>query len=789
MLKRSERILICLIFVSFVLYFASTVIGNAYAMNIMSPVTVFCVFVLLVSELGRLGPFKWSSVAMAGGIFTWFVGDILFFLNEHVVTDNVLLGHVTDYIYYLPNGFFAVCITIYMISMLKDKRSEQAFLMTNTFCFAIIGFVIIYRYHMYATGAHPGLAHWKELLFFFVSFYTIMMCAQLFSYIGWESIFKGTVSTNVGVLGYAVLDIEYDFVHSLGLDAENDFSNLLYVFFIVLMGVGTTIQINRNYIFEFKKVDFSKDATRKRSYLAIVFIIATIISVAMGVMPLLLGLFVLITLLSYLITNFILHSGYLNEKLIEQERKQKILLEQEIANKTQDLEDANNKLKEKTNALEFANENLLILSSTDILTGLKNRRNSVHFIQNLWHESKNNNKKFAVFCIDLNHFKPINDTYGHEMGDRVLAEFGRRLNNLPEGFTSFRMGGDEFLVCYENLEDESQADWVADTLRKLFNTPIIYDTYIFNLSASIGGAIYPNDSEDYNTLIKYADTAMYDVKNSFSKDGYKFFNPRMTEIIDRKKAITDAVSNAVADRDFILYYQPQINADTCEIQGFEVFPHLKGDMEDVSPSDLVPIAEECGLMSSLGNWIAKSALADITELNKRFDKNVGFTINLSPLQLADADFMEALKGLTSEYGFDTEKITLDISNEVIMGATASAKNTLAEFHNYGFRLSLNDFGGKNLNLSYLMECKIDYIKLSRNLISGIEDDEKNRLLINAIVSLATTMGISVIAVGIEKENEMEILRQMGIQLMQGYLISKPAQKEEIEELLKNRESE
>ncbi len=769
MLKLSEFFLSFLIAVSFVVYTVSTFVGSDFMMDLTSPIIVAFVLALLISELPRLGPFKKSTFAMILGISLWFVGDVLYLVSDFIQAEEESLTVLADRIYLYPDACFAICISIYMISELRKNKLELALLMTNTLCFAIIGFVVIYRLHLFLAGASNTQIHYEELFFFFVSFYNIMMCVQLFIRIGKENLFKGTNFTIIGILGYATLDIYYDFMLALGNNPENIYLNLFYVLFIVLLVTGTTIQIYQEYEFSFKSRDFSKAATKRRFIIMSTVLLLDIIAMATGFLPLTFGLIVVITILSYLITNYVMYSERLDQLMIVYEREQNSILEKKIEEKTKDL--------------AKANEDLRILSVTDVLTGLQNRRSSISFLNELSFDALHNGNCFAIFCIDLNHFKPVNDTYGHEIGDKVLAEFGKRLKELPPRYHCFRVGGDEFLACFTDVLGFSEVEEAADVIRNLFNTPIIYENYIFVLSASIGVAIFPRDTRDYEQLLSYGDAAMYEIKNSRNKDGYKFFDSKMTTAIEKQYSIAKAVKSSVPEEDFMLYYQPQVDTDSGEILGVEIYPHLKGEMESVSPSDLIPIAEEAGIMTRLGIWIVKEAFETISNWNKKYDLDMGFSINLSPLQLLDAELIEALETLGNQYGIDKGKVILDISNEVIVGASGSARDTMEALHNFGYKLSLNDFGGNNINLSYLMDCGINCIELSRKLIAVVEKDEKTKTLIESIIKFATTMGIDVSAVGIETKSQFELLKSMGVRKMQGYLLCKPVNHDAFEEVI------
>ena len=380
-------------------------------------------------------------------------------------------------------------------------------------------------------------------------------------------------------------------------------------------------------------------------------------------------------------------------------------------------------------------------------------------------------------------FKPVNDTYGHEMGDRVLHEFGKRMKNLPAEYDSFRTGGDEFLIIKRLSEHENDLTDVAKTIQKVFDTAIIYDTYIFNLSASLGISIYPDDSTDIRDVMQYADTAMYAVKHSENKDDYKFFSKDLIHLLSLQQSIRERLKEAVPKRDFTIYYQPQIDTTNGEIIGFEAFPHIKGDMEYLSPSEIIPVAEEVGIMSSLGLWLVTTALSQVKEWEKIGHKEYSLTVNLSPLQLIDNNYFEPLKDYMDKEDIEHSSLILDIANSVIMGSASSAKKCMKALHDEGFMLSLNDFGGDDINLSYVLECGFNGIKLSRSLIAELGTDTRSKILIDSIMALSENMKIDVTAVGVETKDQENALKDLGITKVQGYLYYKPVTADEIEKII------
>ncbi len=768
--EKFENLTIFAIFFLYMVYAIGTFINNDYLIAFTSPLITLLLVLLLVPQIKDLGPFKWSTVFMALGIFSWAFCDLVSIVMYFILGVEQLPLFIYM-IYVLPHIFFALTMTVYMFGQLYKRKSDLLNFMTNTFCIAIIGFVLIHKIVLDTIGEIDSFLQYFQLLLFFLLFYTLTMVFQMFYLMGIKSIFKPTTITGYGVLFYTLLGLHYNYLSTIGEDPENKFTNLAFIFFMIMMGLGTTIQLRRRYDFKYQSWSYTRDAVLGRILYVIAAIIFDIAAMISGLLSQIEGFYILIVLIAYVLMAFILRSQMLSNELLDQKIKQNTILEERVL--------------EKTKGLEKANEHLKFISSTDVLTGLYNRRYGWEYIKAAMAIATDRDTKVAIYSIDLNKFKPINDTYGHEMGDRVLEEFGKRLLALPEKFTAFRQGGDEFMVCCENITEKGEAEQEASMLQELFAKPIMYETYIFNLSASIGIAIFPDDSDDEESIIQYADAAMYTIKHSKNKNGYCFFDSKMVAIVSRKRKITERLKNASPDKEFVLYFQPQINFTEKTMTGIEAFPHLSGDMEHVSPSEIVPIAEEAGFMGKLGLWIMDQSMNYVNNWEKENGQKLSLTVNLSPLQLINADFVDDLEKLREKHGIEAGRVILDVANEVIMGAAGSAKESLKKLHEIGYRLSLNDFGGDDINLSYVLECHFDDIKLSRKLVSASNTKESALQLIKSILGIAGPMNINVIAVGIETTKEAELMKSMGITKMQGYLYGKPVRSDEFKDSVKD----
>lgn len=760
-MENKKRLIITAFIILFVLNIIFTITGNEFFVELTAPFALFMAFLLFTVSLGNLGVHRFSASFIGLAILCLVVCDIVRFLN-HFILGGEPYSNLLRFVYVLPSLLYALNETIYFWNKLKKRPRDYSFILVNTFTISVISFVIQYSFYVKVAGKVTSLLEFSYLLFIMIASYTVMMCIQTFYLLEWKDMFKATNLITIGILVYEVLDIQYVFKQAAGYEPDSYLGDLAYMLCVFLMALGTSIQVEKKYTFELKKIKFDSQSIKIRLAVAVSGIVASFILMVLGVIGSEENANIIIAILSFTVMNYLLYTEAMNEQ-------QSILLEKKVREKTMELQKSNNLL--------------MIVSSTDLLTGLYNRRYGREILENLVEDE--DCKVFVLYNIDLNLFKPINDTYGHEMGDRVLEEFGRRMNELPPEFISIRTGGDEFLIVQKLEDEDADLKQTAEMLCEIFRTPVQYETYCFNLSASIGIAVYPQDSKDISELMTYCDTAMYDVKSSGHKDGYRFFNSNLVQSVSIKDTIRKTLEAMEPERDFVLYFQPQVDASTKEIVGVEAFPHLKGDMEKVSPGKIIPVAEETGVMSKLGIWIVRDALTRVDKWNKEYGKNISLTVNLSPLQLIDADYSKALTDIVNELEINPSMLILDVANDVVMGAANSAKDSMRNLKERGFVLSLNDFGGEDINLSYVYDCGFDGLKLSRSLVAAKGEDARAKTLVRTIMSIAREMGITVTAVGIEEEEQAQAMYELGVTSLQGYKYGRPERAEEIEKKLKN----
>ncbi len=762
----TKKYVLISVIISYLLLVISTFLGKELLMEIFSPAVCMLSFTLLYLCIYDIPEFGAQILTLGLGILCWGIGDIIRLLS-HIALNIDPLNTFVRTMYVFPNYFFGVALFLYVRRKLNKRNIYR--MLADAFVLAIIGFVILRKLLtiLSANTSIPFASYVRTMLYFFVNSVIVILVIHLVRMVKGLNMTNPLAMVPFSILGFIILDFQYTYKEALGQEAENVYFDLIYILFMILMCIGVYWQVDHAHNFEVRAYEYTK-AEKYLLRFQIVFIV--LMDIVLYLIRFLSSnefFYILIAVLAYWIMSTTFEKALLDETLLKHQQDLNRKLEEQVEQKTLDL--------------KIANENLEKLSSTDMLTGLYNRRYSNIFINKLVEDYTKSEQRFAVFCIDLNHFKPINDTYGHDMGDRVLAEFGHRMLRLPKNQIAFRTGGDEFMIVQCDLINRNEVLDAAQKLQKLLNTPIALDTYSFNLSGSVGIALYPNDSNDPDLIQQYADAAMYTVKRSGNKDGFRFFDKGLIAMVEKRKQLELIMEKSVPEKDFFLHYQPIMNLERGRIIGAEVFPRLKTATDfDYNAADIISIAEENGLMGELGKWIISEALRQVLKWNKKYDLDLISSLNLSALQLLDASFISHLKNEVNSTGYHINRLGLDISTNVMLNTEDSSKEALKDLHDFGFALCLNDFGGGELSLSNFLDCHFSVIKISHSLVEKAAGNDDALLLIKSIKAMADTMGMRTCAVGVESTEQADELKTIGIHHAQGYLYGKPCSAEEFE---------
>ena len=421
----------------------------------------------------------------------------------------------------------------------------------------------------------------------------------------------------------------------------------------------------------------------------------------------------------------------------------------------------------------------------DALTSLPNRN---LFLQKLEHEMRacdRSNLSLALLYIDLDRFKDVNDTLGHDMGDLLLIEISSRLKKtLRETDTVSRLSGDEFTVILGQIDDPLSVQPLCQQLLDELARSYQLDNEKVFLTASIGVTFYPQDSKDIDVLQRNGDQAMYAAKGN-GRNSFHFFTPELQERAVRKRKMIKDLRDAMQQEQFEIYYQPIVDMKNNQLTKAEALLRWHNPESGmVSPSVFIPIAEETGLIADIGNWVFYSATEQASRWRDQFDIDFQVSINTSPLQWIDeAAAMNQWFSHLQQIGLSGQAMTVEITEGLLMDANDKITNRLLDFRDAEVQVSIDDFGTGYSSLSYLKQFDIDYLKIDQSFVRNLDHDKNDLALCEAIIVMAHKLGIKVIAEGVETETQGQLLKDFDCDYGQGYLYSRPVAAKDFEALL------
>jgi diguanylate cyclase (GGDEF)-like protein/PAS domain S-box-containing protein len=413
------------------------------------------------------------------------------------------------------------------------------------------------------------------------------------------------------------------------------------------------------------------------------------------------------------------------------------------------------------------------LAFHDSLTNLPNRRSFMNQLRSEVMDRKFSKSKLSVFFIDLDNFKSINDQWGHDAGDLVLKEAAKRIRSVirPTDIAA-RFGGDEFVVMLKDVQDEEDVISVVQRMLNQFQNPINESGQDYTLTCSIGVAHYPNHGESSEDLIKNADTALYYVKER-GKNDFMIFNQLMEHQSLERRILENALRQGIKEQQFYLEYQPKINMSTNELIGMESLVRWKHpDLGVIPPGKFIPLAEEAGLIVPLGEWILRESCRQASAWQDRGYPPLILSVNVSVRQLEDLNFVDKVKTILHETGLDPQWLELEIT-ESVLANVKSTISILKEIQKLGIHISVDDFGTGYSSLSYIKELPIDTLKIDQSFVKDIHTNKESKEIAKAIINLANSIGLNVIAEGVELKEHVDELSKDGILLGQGYYYSRP----------------
>jgi polar amino acid transport system substrate-binding protein len=426
------------------------------------------------------------------------------------------------------------------------------------------------------------------------------------------------------------------------------------------------------------------------------------------------------------------------------------------------------------------------LAYYDLLTGLPNRLMLEKRIDELISLCSRNEQKFGVLFLDLDNFKKVNDTLGHQAGDGLLVEVGKRLQSGVRKYDIIaRLGGDEFVIVLLDIKKPRNIGRFAERLIKLFDEPFVIKGHTIYVSPSIGITVYPDDGENTGDMMQNVDTAMYKAKYN-GKNNYQFFNNIMREELTKKVNIEKYLRRALANEEFSLNYQPLINSKSGKIRGFEALIRWTcPEIGNVPPSEFIPIAEECGLIIPIGEWVLKTACLKKKQWEKQYASKALISVNISALQFKQNDFVNKVRSILVQTGLSPEYLELEITESILINCLDDIVKKLKELRKMGIRISLDDFGTGYSSLNYLRILPLDTLKIDKTFIHTINAKSKDNHFVRSIVSLVQKYNLDIVAEGVETQEQLDYLTKCRCNYVQGYLLGRPVTEHDTIVILNN----
>ena len=376
----------------------------------------------------------------------------------------------------------------------------------------------------------------------------------------------------------------------------------------------------------------------------------------------------------------------------------------------------------------------------------------------------------AVFCLDLDRFKSINDTLGHPIGDALLRKVAERLSTVAaEGDVVARLGGDEFTILKPGVTDRAEAGAFAARIVDLVGRTYVLEGHMLNVGPSVVVTLAPLDGVDGDVLLKHCDLALYRAKAE-GRGRFSFFEPAMDQAMQARRAIELALRRALALKEFELVFQPQVALATHEVEGFEALLRWRHPERGlVSPADFIPVAEETGLIVSIGEWVLRTACREAAA----WSRPASIAVNLSPVQFRNPHLMQTVVSALSYAGLEPSRLELEITEGALLSDTEAVVTTLHGLRSLGVQVSMDDFGTGYSSLSYLQKFPFDKIKIDQSFVRGMGDNAEAAAIVRAVARLGASLGMKTTAEGVETEQQLAAIRAEGCSQVQGYFTGRP----------------
>jgi diguanylate cyclase (GGDEF)-like protein/PAS domain S-box-containing protein len=423
---------------------------------------------------------------------------------------------------------------------------------------------------------------------------------------------------------------------------------------------------------------------------------------------------------------------------------------------------------------KISEERIHYLAFHDVLTGLPNRRLLQDHLQFFLEYAQRSSDKLAVLFIDIDNFKTINDSLGHSAGDKLLIQLSKRLLNcLRTTDTLGRFGGDEFVIILSDIANPSYVATISERIRENLHQPFHINGFDLIITVSIGISLYPADGNDYEHLVKNADTAMNQVKEN-GRNNYQFYTADLNILISERLSLINSLRNAVNEEEFILYYQPKINSITGKITGVEALIRWNSpNMGLIPPLKFIPLLEETGLIMPVSDWILSEICKQHTTWIAQGLPPISIAINISAVHFQKTDFLANVKTNLAECTIDRNYIEFELTEGILLNDTEETIDKMNQLKKMGIKLTLDDFGTGYSSLSYLRKFPIEKIKIDQSFVQNMMTTQNDMEIVKIITLLSKTLQLGTIAEGVEHKEQFLLLQEMGCDELQGYFFAEP----------------
>jgi diguanylate cyclase (GGDEF)-like protein len=765
MYKKQTWPLLSLVGLLWGIYCVTAITRTGWLGDIVSPLIswVVAAFLAISSRKRHRSTLVWSSLTL-GTVF-WALSETLWGIYANVLGIDPGKNVLLEYLYLATNLFYLVGVALFAFRERRRWISRQFVVDAAGILFALCAFVYFTLMRIPADhaplGIHAILSSYLALASDMILF---SLSVSVYLSINPRRIPLYLTLAFFGIVFFAMADILYAYSLFSAAYYPNEAVDVLYMLAIGMLGAASALYLDhpKDPVIAKPEIDTSIAMINRSLFLLLVPTLAVLVR---GLSGYGIAVLVVIVLIHQVITRF---NGRLRrfDLALEDKARQTGMLEATIADRTRELRIMNQTL-----------ENLL---KRDAITGLFNRK---YFLETTdeWIAGGSKDDRIWLLILDFDRFKTINDAYGHDAGDHVLRIVAKRLEATANDRTVIaRLGGDEFGVVCKRREGETITALLR-TIKDLASEPVQVTHNSVHASLSIGVASWPEDALSRSDLMRHADMAMYIAKRR-KLNGVSFFDNALIAGIERTHQIDFALRDADFDREFSLVYQPQFATGGRRLIGMEALVRWRSSaLGPVAPDEFIPVAEENGVINPLSDWICKKALARIADWNLRYGRNLLMGINVSPHQLDDPGFLAKLVAIMDESRVSPAWVNLEFTERIAMKDEAFIVEIFSSLSRLNVTSSIDDFGTGYSSLSYIKKFDIDYLKIAKQLVDNIVQNETDERIVQAIIMMATALNIRTIAEGVETEDQLAILERLGCDEIQGYLLGKPCPEAEFEE--------